>query len=147
MAVKDYYNTKKVEYKGIIFDSNEEAEYYQLLERKQAAGIIKEIELQPVLDLFPAYDYYGKKRQKMVYKLDFRILYSDGVEVYIDIKGMATETAKMKRKIAEYLHPDKQIIWIAKSKKWGDRFGWIEYDALIKVRAANKREANKKKRG
>lgn len=147
MAVQDYYNTKKVMYGGIKFDSKEEAEYYQLLERKKEAGIITEIEIQPVLDLFPAYDYYGKKRRKMIYKLDFRIVYSDDVEVYIDIKGMATETAKMKRKIAEYLHPDKQIIWIAKSKKWGDKFGWIEYDALIKVRAANKRANNKMKRG
>lgn len=135
------YNAKKVEFNGIVFDSKAEAEYYELLLKKQALGIIKEIELQPVLNLSPTFEYFGKKRRRTDYKLDFRILYSDGAEVYIDIKGMATETAKIKRKWAETTYPTKHIIWLCKSVKWGDKFGWIEYDDLVKKRAAAKRSA------
>lgn len=137
------YNARKVTVNGILFDSKQEAEYYELLLKKQELGIVKEIEVQPVLNLSPSFEYFGKKRRRTDYKLDFRILYSDGAEVYIDIKGMATETAKIKRKWAEATYPTKHIIWLCKSIKWGDKFGWIEYDDLVKKRAAAKRATNK----
>lgn len=135
------YNAKKVTFNGIVFDSKAEAEYYELLLKKKEIGVVKEIELQPVLNLSPSFEYFGKKRRRTDYKLDFRIVYSDGVEVYVDIKGMATETAKIKRKWAESTYPTKHIIWLCKSIKWGDKFGWIEYDDLVKKRADAKRSA------
>lgn len=141
------YKAQKITVDGIIFDSKVEAEYYEHLLLKQKAGYIKEIELQPVLNIHPAFDYYGKKRRRMDYKLDFHVVYHDDYEVWIDIKGMATPDAKMKRKITEYMHKDKHIIWISKSIKWGDKFGFIEYDELVKKRAENKRANNKMKRG
>lgn len=137
------YNAKKVTVNGILFDSKQEAEYYELLLKKQELGIVKEIEMQPVLNLSPSFEYFGKKRRRTDYKLDFRIVYSDGVEVYVDVKGMATETAKIKRKWAESTYPSKHIIWLCKSIKWGDKTGWIEYDDLVKKRAASKRATNK----
>lgn len=135
------YNAKKVTVNDILFDSKQEAEYYELLLKKQELGIVKEIEVQPVLNLSPAFEYFGKKRRRTDYKLDFRIVYMDDVEVYVDIKGMATETAKIKRKWAESTYPSKKIIWLCKSIKWGDKTGWIEYDDLVKKRAAAKRSA------
>lgn len=137
------YNAKKVTIDGILFDSKQEAEYYELLLKKQELGIIKEIEVQPVLNLSPSFEYFGKKRRRTDYKLDFRIVYSDGVEVYVDVKGMATPASLIKRKWAESTYPSKQIIWLCKSIKWGDKTGWIEYDDLVKKRAASKRAANK----
>lgn len=141
------YGAQKITVDGIKFDSKVEAEYYEHLLAKQELGYIKEIELQPVLNIHPAFEYYGKKRQRMYYKLDFRVKYHDDYEVWIDIKGMATPDAKMKRKITEYMHKDKHIIWISKSIKYGDKYGFIEHDELVKIRAANKRAANKLKRG
>ncbi len=134
------YGANKTVVGGITFDSKQEADYYEHLLVKQKAGYIKEIELQPVLNIMPAFNYYGKKRRKMDYKLDFHVTYHDDYEVWIDIKGFATADAKMKRKITEYMHKDKHIIWIAKSIKYGDRFGWIEYDELVKKRAEAKRK-------
>lgn len=134
------YNAKKVTFNGITFDSKVEAEYYALLLKKKELGIIKEIELQPSLILNEAFEYFGKKRRKTEYRLDFRILYEDGIEVYVDIKGMATPASLMKRKWAESKYPDKQIIWLVKNKKHGDKFGWIEYDELTKKRREQKRK-------
>lgn len=134
------YGAKKKVIDGIKFDSTAEAQYYEHLLVKQRAGYITEIELQPVLNLHPGFDYYGKRRRKMDYRLDFRVKYHDGHEVYIDIKGMATPDAKMKRKLAEYLHQDKLIVWLCKNLKHGDKYGWIEYDELQKKRRAQKRK-------
>ncbi|WP_271401454.1 DUF1064 domain-containing protein [Salinicoccus roseus] len=141
------YGAEKITVDGIKFDSKVEAEYYEHLLKKKELGIVTDIELQPVLNIHPAFTYRGKKRQKMDYRLDFRVVYSDGYEVYIDIKGMATPDGNMKRKLVEYFHRDKNIIWISKSVKYGDRFGFIEYDELKKIRAANKRAKTKMKRG
>lgn len=141
MSLVSKYKAKKVTVNGIVFDSSVEAEYYELLLKFKDKGYVKEIECQPVLNLNESFEYFGKKRRRTDYKLDFRVVYHDDVEVYIDIKGMATTTAKMKRKWAESKYPDKQIIWLVKNKKHGDKFGWIEYDELTKKR----REQKKKK--
>lgn len=41
------YNAKKVEYKGIVFDSKVECEYYQYLEKKMNGVTYNRIEIQP----------------------------------------------------------------------------------------------------
>ena len=46
------YNAKKVEYKGIVFDSTVECDYYQYLERN-LGDEYDYIELQPRYELIP----------------------------------------------------------------------------------------------
>ncbi|HBC4207049.1 TPA: DUF1064 domain-containing protein, partial [Staphylococcus aureus] len=47
------YNAKKVEYKGIVFDSKVECEYYQYLESNMNGTNYDHIEIQPKFELQP----------------------------------------------------------------------------------------------
>ncbi|HAR7501542.1 TPA: DUF1064 domain-containing protein, partial [Staphylococcus aureus] len=57
------YNAKKVEYKGIVFDSKVECEYYQYLESNMNDTNYDRIELQPK---------FGKQRP-ITYIADFSL--------------------------------------------------------------------------
>ncbi len=50
------YNAKKVEYKGIVFDSKVECEYYQYLESNMNGTNYDHIEIQPKFELLPKLD-------------------------------------------------------------------------------------------
>jgi len=131
------YNAKKTEYNGIVFDSAVECDYYKHLENKMNGAYYNRIELQPRYELIPKFG----KQHKTEYIADFT-LYLDGelVEV-IDVKGMATDTAKLKAKLFRYKYPDVMLTWICKAPKYTG-LEWIEYDELIKVRRKRKRENN-----
>ncbi len=58
------YNAKKVEYKGIIFDSKVECEYYQYLESNMSDTNYDHIEIQPKFELQPK---FGKTKTDYVY--------------------------------------------------------------------------------
>ena len=115
------------------FPSKAEALRYLDLERMQKAGIVKEIELQPVFTLQPGHwkcpDCHeiwgsadikngccricGKKLEKtraITYIADFRVTYADGHQEIEDTKGMETEIWKLKRKIFEYKFPELTLI-------------------------------------
>ncbi|HDB7531921.1 TPA: DUF1064 domain-containing protein, partial [Staphylococcus aureus] len=47
------YNAKKVEYKGVVFDSKVECEYYQYLESNMNGTNYDHIEIQPKFELLP----------------------------------------------------------------------------------------------
>ena len=61
------YNAKKVEYKGIVFDSKVECEYYQYLESNMNGTNYDRIEIQPKFELQPK---FGKQRP-ITYIADF----------------------------------------------------------------------------
>ena len=42
-------------------------------------------------------------------------------------------------KLLKYLHPDKDFRWVARSLKYGDEYGWIDYKELKKERAKSRR--------
>ncbi|UBH21593.1 DUF1064 domain-containing protein [Macrococcus armenti] len=129
------YNAKKVEYDGHIFDSIVERDYYVYLKRNT---LIEHIELQPRYELIPAF----KKQRKMEYIADFEVTYTDGTVEVIDIKGMATETAKVKAKLFRYLYQDKTLIWICRAPKYYQQehnTEWIDYEELKKVRRKRKK--------
>lgn len=136
---KHKYNAKKTVVDGISFDSKAEAEYYIHLKYLQSINVVRSFYLQPVINIIPNFKYDGKTIRKMDYRLDFKVEYTDGTTEYIDIKGMATTDAKMKLKLARYFNQDKKITWISRSLKYGDDFGWIEFDELQKKRREAKR--------
>ena len=77
------------------------------------------------------------KKEKARGVSDFEVTYTDGTTEVIDIKGMATETAKVKAKLFRYLYQDKSLIWICRAPKYyQEQHGteWIEYEELKKVR-------------
>ncbi|MBI5972198.1 MULTISPECIES: DUF1064 domain-containing protein [Staphylococcus] len=132
------YNAKKVEYKGITFDSKVECEYYQLLEKQQKVGMFDRIEVQPRYELIPKFD----NQRKTEYIADFA-LWKDGklIEV-IDVKGMPTPVAKLKAKLFRYKYPDVYLTWVCKAPKYTGQ-EWISYEELIKVRRERKKELKK----
>ena len=44
----------------------------------------------------------GKKIQAITYKADFKVIYANGSEEIIDVKGKLTESFKIKRKMLLY---------------------------------------------
>ena len=94
------YNAKKTTYKDIIFDSIAEADFYKMLLSEEAKGNVGEIVLQPSFRLQDGYNHNGKKVKPINYKADF--MFKDIVNdklIVIDVKGMATEVANLKRKM------------------------------------------------
>lgn len=129
------YNNKKVEFNGIKFDSLHEAQYYKyLLESKD----VIEIDLQPKFELLPSFTKDNKNHRSITYTPDFKVTYSDGSIVYIDVKGMETQQGNMRRKMFDYKYPELTLKWISKSVKFGVD-GWIDYDELKKIRRENKK--------
>ncbi|MDW4434525.1 DUF1064 domain-containing protein [Staphylococcus saprophyticus] len=128
------YNAKKVEYKGIVFDSKVECEYYKHLENRLHIDGFDEIEVQPRYELIPK---IGKQR-KSEYIADFSLLSEGKLIEVIDVKGMATETAKLKAKFFRYLYPDVKLTWICKAPKYTG-LEWITYEDLIKARRERKK--------
>lgn len=128
------YNSKKVEYKGVVFDSKVECDYYQYLERN-LGDEYDYIELQPRYELIPKVN----KQRKTEYIADFALFKDDVLVEVIDVKGMPTEVAKLKAKIFRDKYPNIKLTWICKAPKYTG-LEWIEYEELTKVRRKRKRE-------
>jgi len=114
-----------------------EGKYYEKLKDDKAKGLILNFEMQPRFTLQPKHNIDGKSVRKIEYVADFMVYYEDLWIDVIDIKGLATPEAKMKRKMYNYQYPNpvKWLIWSG-----GE---WKNYDEVIKARAKRKREKNK----
>ena len=128
------YKSQSITLDGIRFQSKEEAKYYELLKRKKARGEILNFELQPKYVLQLGFTYFGKNVRPIHYIGDFLIYHLDGTEEVIDIKGYATAEALNKRKMMQYTHQNLKLTWLARSLKYGDADGWIDYDELKRRR-------------
>jgi hypothetical protein len=127
-------------FQGILFDSEMELKFFRdYLLPLQEKGEITSIEIQPQFILLDKFTKYNRVILPIKYIGDFKVDYSDGREIIYDVKGLPTEGAKLKRKLFDQRYPDKTLIWIALSVKFG---GWIEFDKLQKMRLQEKK--NKK---
>lgn len=84
----------------IVFASKAEAEAYSKLKHLQETGEVTSLELQPAFSFPPGFKYIA----------DFRVTYSDGRVVVIDVKGVETEVFKLKLKCFKYYYPDTVLI-------------------------------------
>jgi hypothetical protein len=66
---------------------------------------------------------------------DFQVVYKDGLEKTIEIKGFSTEISKLKRKLFDFKYPEKTLDWITLSVKYG---GWVDYAYVQKMRRLKK---------
>lgn len=99
------YNNKKPEIDGITFDSQKESRFYEKLKMLKESGVIKDFELQPEFVLLePGQDQVTGRGIK--YRADFKIIYTDGKEEIIDVKGYKTSVYKLKKKLLLARHPD-----------------------------------------
>lgn len=125
---------------GIVFDSILEMKYYRdVLCPLVESGDVVAYELQKPYELQPKFDYMGNSVRSIVYVADFFMVYKDGSEVVIDIKGCPDSVAKLKRKLFWYKYPNINYQWITHVKKFG---GWITYEECKKLRQLEKK--NKK---
>lgn len=135
------YNSKKVEYKGVVFDSKVECDFYQHLERNLGKEY-DHIELQPRYELIPKFD----NQRKTEYIADFALWKDNTLLEVIDVKGMPTEVAKLKAKMFRYQNREVTLTWICKAPKYTG-LEWITYEELIKVRKKRKKEKMKNGKG
>lgn len=130
------YNSKRVEYNGIVFDSKLEAEFYKELEIRLMNGEIKNFSIQPKYVLIPKFTKDGKNYREMTYTPDFLIEHLNGNIEAIDIKGFGNQSSEIRKKLFDYFYRDVKLEWLTYSKKYG---GWIEYGELIRLRKLNKK--------
>jgi hypothetical protein len=129
------FNNKKKRIDGHLFDSEMEADYYIELLRKQKAGGISKIDLQPSFLLQEGFKKGEKNYKPITYVADFLVTYHNGKQDVIDVKTEATvtEVFKIKRKLFEKRYPELTITLITKTpKKYGDMF--IELEKLIQLK-------------
>lgn len=139
-----YIPSKKTLAHGILFDSSDEAAYYDYLLKDQSVeGVVR----QPQYTLLEPFTVEcskckgegkvpspatgrkiqcrtckgtgEKKRQSWTYKADFLVKYKDGHEEVVDVKGFANERFPLVRKMWEK-QTGKELIVVKKTKK-----GWV----------------------
>lgn len=131
---KSKYNAKKSTYNDITFDSEVECEYYQFLLHQKEQHKISIIKLQPKYKIIEKVTHF----RATYYVADFEVTLPGGHIIVIDIKGMATAEAKLKRKLFMSIYPDMELLWICKAPKYytqetGET--WIDYDDLQRLRS------------
>lgn len=98
------YHARKTEIDGIVFDSRKESERYAELKLLERAHRIRSLVLQPRFELQEGFtNAEGKKIRPITYIADFMYYDCDtGTYVVEDVKGMKTDTYKIKKKLFEY---------------------------------------------
>lgn len=92
------YHAKKTTVDGITFDSRKEADRYLVLKGMEGDGIIEDLRRQVRYELVPAFDVDGRHYRAVCYVADF-VYREDGREVVEDVKGMRTDTYRLKSKL------------------------------------------------
>ena len=138
-TVKNKYNNKKTVIDDIVFDSKDEALYYEALKDMKAKGLIKDFELQPEFILQEGFEKDEKKYRAIKYTADFRVLTNNDYSYIVDVKGMLTTEFKIKMKLFNYKYPNIELRLISRSVKYGNEYGFIDYYELQKIRKQNKK--------
>ena len=89
------FGAKRTEVDQIKFPSKIEAKYYQKLKMLQKSGELLFFLRQPMFDLPGG----------VTYRADFIEFYADGKIVISDVKGVETETFRIKKKMVEDIYP------------------------------------------
>jgi hypothetical protein len=97
--VKNKFNARKTEFKGVIYDSKKEASVAAILHSNLENGIVLGVERQ-ILFKFPL---NCKRQPKMI--VDFKVTNKDGSVKYWEVKGgraTMTPVYKLKKKMLEH---------------------------------------------
>lgn len=106
MKFQNKFRAKKTTVDGITFDSKKEADYYCELCMRRCAGEVVDFDLQVPFELQPSFKWQGKTIRAIKYVADFVVQNRDGSEEVIDVKGVRTETYKVKKKLFQYKYPN-----------------------------------------
>jgi hypothetical protein len=99
------YNARKVEIKGIVFDSKAEARRFEELDLLETAHEILNLTIHPRFVLVDPFTCRGKKERGITYIADFRYI-ENGKAIVEDVKGIRTEAYKIKRKLFLQKYPE-----------------------------------------
>jgi hypothetical protein len=108
------YGNKKIELDGVKFDSKLELFCYQ-----QFKSLGLEFDFQRTILLQEGFRFKGKWIRPITMIVDF-VLHHDGQKIYIDTKGFATETSKLKYKMLKfYVREDSSadVVWLHSQKE------------------------------
>lgn len=136
------YNSKKITIDGITFDSKDEAMYYNVLKIRKFKEEIQNFELQPKFILIEGFKKDGKTYRPITYTPDFTIYHNDNSIEYVDVKGMTTQQGELRIKLFNWKYRDKKLSIVARSIKYGDEYGFIDYYELQKIRKKNRSNKN-----
>ena len=89
------YGNKKTEYNGVMFDSKKEAEYCATLDILKKAS--KKEDRVTSYERQVPFQITLNKKKICKYFADFKVLYADGREEIIDVKGVKTDVYKIKK--------------------------------------------------
>ena len=121
------FKNKKTKIDGILFDSEMESHYYLYLKDLKEKGIVVDFELQPIYILQEGFIRNGKKIRPITYKADFRVVYIDGYEEVIDVKGVITAEFKLKRKMLFYKYRDINFKCVQERGREPNKY-WVEIE-------------------
>lgn len=133
------YLSHKTVIDGIVFDSKDEAKYYEALKIRKYRGEIQNFELQPKFTLINGFKKNGKTYRAITYTPDFTIYHNDGSVEYVDIKGITTQQGELRIKLFNYFYRDLKLSIVARSIKYGDEYGFVDFYELKKLRRDNKK--------
>ena len=119
------YNNKKTIVDGIKFDSEMESHYYIYLKHLKEIGEVVDFVLQPTYLLQEGFDLNGKRIRPITYRADFKVIYKDGHEEVIDVKGKLTEEFKIKRKMLLYRYRDINFKCVQERGRKPNKY-WME---------------------
>lgn len=119
------YKNKKTIVDGIKFDSEMESHYYIYLKQLKEIGEVVDFVLQPSYLLQEGFNLNGKRIRPITYKADFKVIYKDGHEEVIDVKGKLTEEFKIKRKMLLYRYRDINFKCVQERGREPNKY-WIE---------------------
>ena len=119
------YKNKKTTIDGFKFDSEMESHYYLYLKQLKEIGEVVDFVLQPTYLLQEGFNLNGKRIRPITYKADFKIIYKDGHEEVIDVKGKLTEEFKIKRKMLLYRYRDINFKCVQERGRKPNKY-WIE---------------------
>lgn len=123
---KDFVNRKYHAYKpiinGIQFDSIMESQFYLYLLKLQKEREIKSFERQKTFELQPSFKTKeGKTVRAITYVADFVVTDKSGTTSAVDVKGVETDTFKIKKKLFQYKYPDIRFLclrWVPSEGQW-----------------------------
>lgn len=119
------YKNKKTIVDRIKFDSEMESHYYIYLKQLKEIGEVVDFVLQPSYLLQEGFSLNGKRIRPITYKADFKVIYKDGHEEVIDVKGKLTEEFKIKRKMLLYRYRDINFKCVQERGRKPNKY-WIE---------------------
>ena len=122
------YKNKKTELDGFKFDSEMESHYYLYLKSLQNIGEVVSFEMQPLYILQEGFiSKDGQKIRPIQYKADFKVIYADGHEEVIDVKGQMTSEFKLKKKMFLYKYRDIDFKCVQERGRKSNKYCYVAW--------------------